>query len=107
ELTDKLEALHEARLQAEREAHAEELEALRAKQGEELGVRMADAMRELEGKIVAVSSETTARVLSHLLSDQIAARAVDELARTIKGAIAEVDAVRIRVRGPQSLFLPL
>lgn len=107
ELTDKLEALHEARLQAERDAHAEELEALRAKQGEELGARLAEAMRELEGKIVAVSSEATARVLAHLLSDQVAARAIDELARTIRGAVAEVDAVRIRVRGPQSLFLPL
>ena len=64
ELTARLESLHEARLTAEREAHAAELDALNAKQGEELGAKLTAAMRELEERNVDVSSDAAARVLA-------------------------------------------
>lgn len=107
ELTARLESLHEARLAAEREAHAAELDALNARQGEELGARLAAAMQELETRIVGVSSDAATRVLAHFLSDAVTERAVAELGRTLRNAIADAGAVRIRVRGPQSLFLSL
>ena len=92
---------------AEREAHARELEALNVRQGEELATKITAAMQEAERQLISVSSEAAARVLSHFLSEQIVGRAVAELARTIRIAVADADGLRIRVRGPQSLFLPL
>ena len=107
ETAERLELTHREALQAEREAHAKELEALNARQGEELAVRVTAAMQDAERQLIAVSSEAAARVLSHFLSEQIVGRAVAELARTIRIAVADADGLRIRVRGPQSLFLPL
>ena len=107
DVTARLEALHETQLAAMREAHSRELDELHARQGEELGAKLAEAMRELEARIVGVSSNAAARVLAHMLSDAVTQRAVAELGRTLRGAVADADAVRIRVRGPQSLFLSL
>ena len=107
ETADRLEQVHQEALQAEREAHARELEALNVRQGEELAARITAAMQEAERQLISVSSEAAARVLSHFLSEQIVERAVAELARTIRIAVADADGLRIRVRGPQSLFLPL
>ena len=107
ETAERLELTHREALQAEREAHARELEALNVRQGEELAARITAAMQEAERQLINVSSEAAARVLSHFLSEQIVRRAVAELARTIRIAVADADGLRIRVRGPQSLFLPL
>ena len=107
ETAERLELTHREALQAEREAHARELEALNVRQGEELAARITAAMQEAERQLISVSSEAAARVLSHFLSEQIVGRAVAELARTIRIAVADADGLRIRVRGPQSLFLPL
>ena len=107
ETADRLEQAHREALQAEREAYARELEALNVRQGEELAARITAAMQEAERQLISVSSEAAARVLSHFLSEQIVGRAVAELARTIRIAVADADGLRIRVRGPQSLFLPL
>ena len=107
ETAERLELTHREAPQAEREAHARELEALNVRQGEELAARITAAMQEAERQLISVSSEAAARVLSHFLSEQIVGRAVAELARTIRIAVADADGLRIRVRGPQSLFLPL
>ena len=107
ETAERLELTHREALQAEREAHARELEALNVRQGEELAARITAAMQEAERQLISVSSEAAARVLSHFLSEQIVGRAVAELARTIRIAVADADGLRIRVRGPQSLFMPL
>lgn len=104
---ERLEQTHLEALHAEREAHARELEALNVRQGEELAARVAAAMQDAERQLIAVSSEAAARVLCHFLSEQLVARAVAELAGTIRSAVADADGLRIRVRGPQSLFLPL
>jgi len=107
DLSARLEALHEARLQAEREAHEAELNELRGKFGAEFGARIASTLAGLEQETVRIATSATARILGQIMSDALCERAVADLANTIHAAIGDADTIRVRVRGPQSLFMPL
>lgn len=107
ELSLRLEAEHASLLQAEREAHEAELNALRSAFGAEFGAKIAEAMSALELQTVHLATSATARMLGQIMSDDLRDRAVAELARCLHAAIGEAEAIRIRVRGPQSLFMPL
>lgn len=106
-LAARLDAEHQAALQAALESHAAELDEVRGRLGAETGAKLAAALVDLENRTIQATTSVTARILAQFVSDDIAERAVAELAHTIKDAIGDADTMRIRIRGPQSLFVPL
>jgi len=94
----------EATLAAERANHAVEMSRLEASLGGEAAARIAAAVAEARERITALTSAAAARLLASMLSDDLASRSVAQLAETIRTAMADRDAVRIKIVGPQSLF---
>jgi hypothetical protein len=107
DLSERMEAIYEARLAAERDAHAEALRDVTARLGAELGGKLEAAFAAAEHKTAEIATSAAARILAQVTSDAIANKAVADLAQAISGALGDVDAIRVRVRGPQSLFMPL
>jgi hypothetical protein len=95
---------HEAALEAERQAHAAEIETLMRRFGEEAGNIVSTRFAEMETRLGELATSAAARILSGFLSEELAKRSLDSLARSIRAAIGDAEAVRIQVRGPQSLF---
>ncbi|MEQ1954266.1 hypothetical protein [Mesorhizobium sp. CN2-181] len=98
---------HEAALLAERQRHDETVEALAQRLGGEAGTAVATRFAELERDVGAHVSDVVARLLGGVLSDNLQKRSLASLARSIEAAIHDTEAVRIDVRGPQSLFAGL
>lgn len=94
----------EAALDAERQRHAEEMEAMLQHFGQESGAIIAARIDEMESRIGDLSSAAIARILGSVLSDDLLGRSMDSLAQTIRTASSDRETVRIQVRGPQSLF---
>lgn len=95
---------HEARLAAAQERHAQELAALQAELGEKAGTAIATGFADMESRVVELATSVTARILSVALSDDLQRRAVEALARAVREAIGERDAVRVHVSGAPPLF---
>jgi hypothetical protein len=107
EATERLSAIYEATLQAERENHAAELDRVRAEFGAETGATISRRLDEMESEVGLLATSLTARIISGLLTEDIQKRSLDSLSRSIVDAMRDNEAVRIQVRGPQSLFEPL
>jgi hypothetical protein len=103
-LEQRLALAHEAALEAERQAHAAEIETLMRRFGEEAGQAITARVAEMEGRLGDLATSATARMLGGFLSEELARRSLDALARAVRAAIGDAEAVRIQVRGPQSLF---
>jgi hypothetical protein len=103
-LAARLAAEHEAALQAERKRYAEELQALARSFGDEAGATIAARLAEIERGVGEHVSAAVARLLGGILSGDLQRRSLDSLAKAIAAAVDDADAVRIEVRGPQSLF---
>jgi hypothetical protein len=103
-LEQRLSLVHEAALEAERQAHAAEIETLMHRFGEEAGGIITARIVEMESRLGELTASATARILGGFLSEELARRSLDALARSIRAAIGDAEAVRIQVRGPQSLF---
>jgi hypothetical protein len=99
----RLEAESDAALAAERERHASEIAALQAAMGTESGEKLSAEMTGLEERLVDLTTSVTARILAPVLSADLQRRAIASLDATIREALRESGAVRIRVRGPMSL----
>lgn len=95
---------HEATLDDERRRHADEMEAIHRHFGQEAGETIAARIDEMENRIGDLASAATARILGSVLSDDLLKRSMESLALTIRAASSDREAVRIQVRGPQSLF---
>lgn len=106
-LSLRLETDHEAAIEAARDAHAAELDALRGQLGAEMGAMLTAAMADVTDKTTRIATTVAARILAQFVDHDIRDRAIAGLAGTIKDAIGDADTIRIRVRGPQSLFVPL
>jgi hypothetical protein len=106
-VTERLSAIYEATLQAERENHAGELDRLRAELGTQAGATISRRLDEMESEISLLATSLTARVIGGLLTEDIQKRSLDRLSQAILDAMRDNEAVRIQVRGPQSLFEPL
>lgn len=106
-LAANLGALYEERTAEDRAKHEAEMAALRGTVAVEFGTRITAAIGELEKRAVDATASVAARILGQLVNDEVASRAVAALARSIRDAIADSDTIRIRVTGPQSLFMPL
>ncbi|RST85845.1 hypothetical protein EJC49_13440 [Aquibium carbonis] len=103
-LAERLEAEFAERLDARDKAHAEELERLQREAGEATGMRIADEFAALEKRLSACTSDVVARLLAPVLTEDLQRKAVASLVAVIDAAIRDSGAVRIRVRGPLSLF---
>lgn len=97
----------ELRLHEAGEAHQSELDRLRSETGVELGKLLVAGLADLERRTIDVTSAVVARILEQVTTDAVVARAVASLASTIRSVIDDSETIRIRVKGPQSLFLPL
>lgn len=106
------EAATEARL-AEAHGHAlAELEArheaetarLNAELGARAGQLVAERLERLESDVVSMTSAVAARLLGAVLSEEVRRHAIAELAGAIRAAIADREAVRIKVTGPLLLY---
>lgn len=103
-LAERLEQEHAQALQAERERHAEELAELQSQFAEEAGARILASFEDMEARLVELTSAVTARILGVILTDDIRDRSIERLAGIIAQALRDDEAVRIRVRGSQSLY---
>lgn len=94
----------EAMLADERARHQAAIETLHAELGGAAGTRIAAEFAVAEARFTALVSDAAARILSAMLSDDLNRRSVERLAAAVRYAVADRDAVRIKVTGPQSLF---
>ena len=103
EVTETLTAQHEAQLEAQREQHVGEMAALASRFGAEAAALIEKRFTDLEERTIELTTSVTARILGATLSDEIRERSLAQLARTIRTALADNEAVRVRVRGTPSL----
>lgn len=103
-LTARLNDEHAAALEAEREGHAAEIAALGARIGAETGTAIAARIDEMEARVVHLATDAAARIIAGLVSNDIQKRSIEGLATSILAAIADREAVRVKVSGPQFMF---
>ncbi|MDW6024433.1 hypothetical protein SAZ10_22020 [Mesorhizobium sp. BAC0120] len=103
-LTERLSAIYEATLQAERDNHAAERDELRQSLGSEAAALIEVRLAAMEEQLLAGTTSAVARILGGLLTDEIQKRAIDALSVKVREALRESEAVRIKVFGPQSLW---
>lgn len=90
---------------AEREArHAEELAALRRALEEAAALRVAESFRSMRESLGTVLSDQVAAVLAPVMSEALAAKAVADLAETIRQSLGAGHAAVLTVHGPADLF---
>jgi len=88
----------------EREHHASELNALRAMLGEEAGAKIAAGLGKIEERVVALTTSVATRILGVSLTEDLQRRSIDQLARLIREAMEDREAVRVRISGAPLLF---
>jgi hypothetical protein len=106
ELAARLEGLYAERAAEDEARHAEELTALRSALAVDLAARASKAMAELETKVIGETTALSARILGQIVDQAVRDRAIAALADVVRAAIGDVETIRIRVSGPQSMFLP-
>ncbi|RUM97538.1 hypothetical protein EET67_12875 [Pseudaminobacter arsenicus] len=106
-LEQRLTEEHEAALAAERQRHAAEIEALLQRFGGETAALIDTGIVAMEERVAALATTGAARLISGVLTEDLHKRTLDSLAGSIRTAIADREAVRIRISGPQSLFSAL
>lgn len=104
ELAERLAQQHAEELEALRKDHAAEIERQRSELGEGAGRLVSERLGRLQDEVVDMTSAVVARILGGTLSEHLQQAAIAELARSIVSAINDREAVRVRVRGPQSLY---
>lgn len=95
---------HQAALEAEREENAAEAKAFLESLGGDVGNRIAERISSLEERLNEVIGASVARMVGRILGDELTKRSLDALANSIRISINDREAVRVSVRGPQSLF---
>ena len=107
ELTLALRREHDAQLAEVEVRHAEAISALEARLGAEMGRTVAAALAKMEARLFETTGAVAARILGQFASDAMARGAVEQLAHAIGEAVGDAETIRIRVRGPQSMMMPL
>lgn len=102
--TAELGETHAAELLALRTAHDEEMAALEARLMGETAKRLAGGLDRTMAEIALAISEHAAEALSPFLSQELAAKAVADLAALLRAAIADGEAGTVTVKGPRALF---
>ena len=98
---------HNAALDALKLEHATEIEALHQRFGQSAGDLISARLDEMEDRIGEQASSAATRILGAFLSDELQKRSLESLAKSIRTAVTDREAVRIKVQGPQSLFATL
>ncbi len=106
-LREKLGEEHEAALEKLAETHKAELAAVSQDFAATMGAAITAQFQEFEERVTALTSSSAARLLSGVLSEDLAARSVARMAETLRAALEDREAVKITVRGPASLYEPL
>ncbi|WP_210257345.1 hypothetical protein [Chelativorans sp. ZYF759] len=96
-------ARHAAEMARQQELHAAEMAELTAQRGTDVAHMIDQHFAALEAQLVDITTTVAARILGASLADDIRDRAVAQLAETIRAALGDGEAVRIRVRGATSL----
>lgn len=100
----RLAALHEIEKAALEADRLEEIERLTREMGEKAGAVVAERFAALEANLSAATGAVVARILGVALSEEVTNRAVAQLADALRAALADRETVRVRIRGPLSLF---
>lgn len=103
-LSERLVAESEAALADERQRHAAALEALERRFGELLGSALASEMATMQSTVTALVTGVTARILGPVLTADMHARSIAQLAETVKTALEEAEGTRVRISGSPALF---
>ncbi|MEI9408993.1 hypothetical protein [Mesorhizobium salmacidum] len=103
-LGERLAATHEAALEAERRANAEEAKAFLDSFGGDVGKAVSSRLDAMEARVTDLVGATVARIIGGVVSDDLRKRSLEALAGAVRGAVGDGEAVRITVRGPLSLF---
>ena len=104
DLTERLTAQYEAMLEAERERHAGEMEALGREAGETLAARIAAEFAAAQETVTGLVTNVVSRILGPLLTEDIARRSVAALAEALQAAMNDAEGVRIRITGSPVLY---
>lgn len=104
ELESRLQAKHAEAIEALKESHKQEIERLQTGMGEQIGTDVAARFEEVERQLVELTSSVVTRILGIALTEDVQVKALEALASAINGAARDREAVRIRIRGPLSLF---
>jgi hypothetical protein len=91
-------------MEAERQANAAEAKAFLENLGEDVGKTIALRIEAMEAHVADLVGATVGRIVGGLLSEDLQKRSLEALARTIRASIGDTDALRVSVRGPQSMF---
>ena len=102
--TTELGERHAAELLALRAAHEEAMAALEARLMGETAKRLAEGLERTTAELALAISEHAAEALSPFLSQEVAAKAVADLADLLRTAIADGEAGTVTVKGPRALF---
>lgn len=103
-LSERLVAEGEAALAEERQRHAAAIEALEGRFGELLGSALASEMATMQSAVTALVTGVTARILGPVLTADMHARSIAQLADTVKAALEDAEGTRVRVTGSPALF---
>lgn len=95
---------HEAAMEAERQANAAEAKAFLESLGDDVGKTIASRIEAMEAHVSDLVGAAAGRIVGGLLSEDLQKRSLEALARTIRESVSDTDAVRVSVRGPQSMF---
>lgn len=104
ELEQRLAGEHAEALRIVQEHHVEELATLERRFADEASDRIVARFAEMEKQIIESTSAVTARILGAVLTDDIRDRSLERLAALIRDALADGEAVRIRLHGSLPLF---
>lgn len=103
-LSERLAAEREAALADERQRHAADIEALERRFGELMGSALASEMEAMRSAVTTLVTGVTARILGPVLTADMHARSIAQLAETVKAALEDTEATRVRVGGSPVLF---
>ena len=104
DLTTRLTAQYEAMLEAEREAHAAEVERLGREAGGALAARISSEFAATQETVTGLVTTVVSRILGPLLTEDITRRSVTSLAEALKSALADAEGVRVRITGSPALY---
>lgn len=102
-----LTARHDVELQALRQAHVEEIEALRSRYEEDYAKALAARFSGLTEAVADLVAAQAAQVLAPVLTEMLTKGAVADLARMIAAGLGAGEGLTVTVKGPASLFQQL
>lgn len=106
-LEARLNEAHQHALEAERQANADEARTFLETLGKDVGSTVASRVGDMEERVIGLVSDSVARMIGGVLSDDLQKRSLAALARAVRTATADTESTRIEIRGPLALFEPL